>query len=384
VIAATSGVAVAVVGSVLCWLPDAGVSGKAGSAIRAGLLSFLAAQHGGITVDGVPARFLPLGLLLVVVYFAGRAGQSLAEAIDASAQPVPPARVLAALGLAAATYTGCCIALVALSRLGTSHAPPVATPVAAFVLFTLVAGVALWRSLGIELPVWLLTAGRGAFGAAALYLAGGALLAAGSLVLHFHRVTEISRQVGGGLTGLPVLVIGLLCAPNAAVAGAAYLAGPGFAVGSDTTVNAFSTTHGVLPALPVLGAIPDGHGANPVVLALMCLVPLLAATVVARVVRRSGVRGLGHQLAATAASGALTGLVLAVASWLGGGSAGTDRLRTVGASAWKVGLAVAATVAVLALLAVAVLALWDWLVPPRPAEADHTSDTRELVDAGTR
>ena len=60
---------------------------------------------------------------------------------------------------------------------------------------------------------------------AALYLAGGALLVAGSLVLHFHRVTEISRQVGGGLTGLPVLVIGLLCAPNAAVAGAAYADG---------------------------------------------------------------------------------------------------------------------------------------------------------------
>ncbi len=178
-----------------------------------------------------------------------------------------------------------------ISRLGTSHVSIVATPIAAFLVFVVFAGGAVVRAFPPAVAPWLLGALRGALAAASLYLAAGALLVAGSLVLHAHRVTEISREVGGGLSGLPVLVIGVLFAPNAAVAGSAYLAGPGFAVGTGTTVNAFSTSHGVLPALPILGAIPDGHGANPVVLALMCLVPLIAATCIARAVRRAVATG---------------------------------------------------------------------------------------------
>ena len=262
--------------------------------------------------------------------------------------------------------------------------PPVATPVAAFVLFALVAGAALSRAVQIDAPPWLYSAGRAAAIGTLLYLAAGALLVTGSLVLHAHRVTEISRQVGGGLSGLPVLVIGLLCAPNAAIAGSAYLAGPGFAVGSDTTVNAFSTSHGVLPALPVLGAIPDGHGASPVVLALMCLVPLIAAGAIARTVRRLGPAGFWRQLGAAAASAALTGLALAIAAWLGGGRAGSGRLRVVGASAWQVGFAITAAVGVLAMVAITVLAVWDRLVPIRAEFDPRATARRELVDATTR
>jgi hypothetical protein len=379
-VAVVAGVASAVVVSVLCWLPDAGVSGKAGSAIKAGLLSFLAAQHGGITVDGVSAQFVPLGMLLIVGAFMWRAGQAIADTIDG---PISLARLLAALGLAAATYAAGCALLVRVSRLGTSHASPVATPVAAFVLFAVVAGAALSRAVQIDAPPWLYAAGRGAAIGALLYLAAGTLLVAGSLVLHAHRVTEISRQVGGGLSGLPVLVIGLLCAPNAAIAGSAYLAGPGFAVGTDTTVNAFSTSHGVLPALPVLGAIPNGQGASPVVLALMCLVPLISAGAIARTVRRLGPAGFWRQLGAAAASAALTGIAMAVAAWLGGGRAGTGRLRAVGASAWQLGFAITAAVGVLAVLAITVLAVWDRLVPIR-AELPESEARRDLVDATTR
>src|SRR6266540_4964498 len=39
---------------VACWLPGAGTSGHPLSAVRAGLLGFLAAQHAGLTVDGEP------------------------------------------------------------------------------------------------------------------------------------------------------------------------------------------------------------------------------------------------------------------------------------------------------------------------------------------
>ena len=49
--AALTGAALGVAIAVLCWLPDAGVSGHPWSAVRAGVLGFLAVQHGGIVLD---------------------------------------------------------------------------------------------------------------------------------------------------------------------------------------------------------------------------------------------------------------------------------------------------------------------------------------------
>ncbi len=67
-VAATTGAATALLGMVaavavvaMSWLPVSGGAGSAGSAIRAGVLTFLAALHAGITVDGLPTAFVPLG-----------------------------------------------------------------------------------------------------------------------------------------------------------------------------------------------------------------------------------------------------------------------------------------------------------------------------------
>jgi hypothetical protein len=46
----------AIVAVAICWLPVSGASGHSISAVRAGLLTFLAALHGGVTVDGGPGR----------------------------------------------------------------------------------------------------------------------------------------------------------------------------------------------------------------------------------------------------------------------------------------------------------------------------------------
>jgi uncharacterized protein DUF6350 len=389
--AAVAGVCAAVVVSVFCWLPDAGVSGKPASAIRAGLLSFLAAHHGGITVDGVAANFLPLGLFLGVVAFCWRAGTAIAQSFD-DGDDEPVERVAAALILSALTYAAVCGLLVPLARLGTSHVPEVTTIIAAFLVFGLSAGASLalrtdlLRRPTSRLPAVVVTAARGAGAAGAVYLGAGALLSAGSLILHAHRVLQLSREVGGGFSGLPVLVISLLCAPNAAIAGGAYLAGPGFAVGSGTTVNAFSTSHGVLPALPILGAVPGGNGANPVVLSLLGLVAVAAAVCSARCVRRVGPVGFWRQAGGALLAGAICGPLLGVICWLGGGAAGSARLRVVGASPWQVGIAVAVIVGGLGLLSVAVLSAWDLVVRSIGSHDDDpvAATGRELARSGTR
>src|SRR5690348_7649147 len=61
---------VAIVSVAICWLPVSGSSGRSMSAAHAGVLTFLAALHGGVTVDGVPAQFIPLGMTLIVAAVA--------------------------------------------------------------------------------------------------------------------------------------------------------------------------------------------------------------------------------------------------------------------------------------------------------------------------
>ena len=139
--------------------------------------------------------------------------------------------------------------------------------------------------------------------------------------------------------------------------------------------------------MPILGAIPDGHGANPVVLALMGLVPLIAATCIARAVRRA----------------VSSGFLLRVGG--GCGQCGSGRTRaghrlrrspvaapaagTCGRLArrhGKWGLAVAAVLAILAVLAVSVLGAWNHLFPPVFDDGDGAADTTPACDlvAGSR
>jgi hypothetical protein len=375
--AALAGIAAAVVVVVVCWLPDAGVSGHPMSAIKAGLLSFLAGQGGGITVDGVSAGFLPLGVMLVLVLIAGRAGATLAEVVRE--HRLQGSVVTRALALQTATYTAVCIVLVPLSRLGTSHAPLLGVTVGALLLFGSVSAVSLYARTGqldaalARLPA-VVTAGlRSARAVVVVYLAAGTLLALGSVLLHAGRVMELSRQVGGGLSGFPILVAGVFSVPNAVIAGSSYLAGPGFSVGAGSSINAFSTTHGLLPAFPLLGAVPDGHGANPIVLALMALTPMVAGVAAAVLVRREGATSIVDGALAVAVAALASGSAMAILAGLGGGPAGSGRLRVVGASPWQMFVFVVAAVLLVGLLGVLARALWDRFAPAPSAGAELAS-----------
>jgi hypothetical protein len=337
---AVLGAVLGIAGVAICWLPASGASGNAGSAIRAGVLTFLAALHGGITVDGVPAQFVPLGLTALVGLICWRAGTGLADASGDSGEHPRP-RLLQAAAVQAAVFALTCAIAAALARLGTSAVSPVAAGLAGLLLFAATGTVAFVRASGVlagRLPAELLVVGRAAAAVLLTYLGVGALLVAGSLVLHRDRVELLSQQVGGGWSGAPVLLLGVLAAPNAAVAGAAYLAGPGFALGSGSDMSLGSSVHGTLPAFPVLGAVPTGPAGTGAWL-LVAAAPLAAGLAAVRVVRagaaaRDAWRRLGGTLLATV----VLGIVLA---WLAGGGIGSGRLSAVGASPWQFGLVVA-------------------------------------------
>lgn len=372
--AALVGAVIAIAAVGICWLPASGGSGNAGSAIRAGVLTFLAALHGGITVDGLPAQFVPLGMTIIAAVIAWRAGAALADAATDLAESVPKRLVQAAV-VQAAVFAATCGVLARLATLGTSRVPVLAAVFAGFVLFGCAGGIAFVRSSHLRgvvaerLPDWLPTASRGAAAGLAAYLGAGALLVAGSLIVHHARVETLSHQLGGGWSGVPILLLGVLAAPNAAIAGASYLAGPGFAVGGGVSLG--TAAHGTLPAFPILGALPTGPATTSVWL-LVAATPAAAGVVVARVAARESTLLLRLRAAGLAGGlAAAAGLVLA---WQGGGSIGSGSLSAIGASPWQFGLALGGALAVVAAATAATLAALAWW-RARPAAAPARDDS---------
>ena len=371
----------AIVAVAVCWLPVSGTSGHSRSAIHAGLLTFLAALHGGITVDGTRAAFLPLGMMIIVGLTAWRAGSGLADAAN-SLDEADPTRLGLAGAAQALSFMIVCLVAVPFAALGTSGAPFVGVGLASLVLFTITGGVAFVRSSALadvvaeRVPTGAGPVLRSAAAGVTWYLGIGALLVAGSLVVHSGRVAALSQQVGGGWGSVPILLLSVLAAPNAIIAGAAYLAGPGFAVGAGGTASAVSTAHGVLPAFPLLGAMPEGHGAIGPVWWLIALTPLAAGLALARLAGRA--EGWVARLGVAAAAAGTAGVVMFLLAWQGGGGIGGGRLHTVGASPWRLGLFVAVELSVVSCTALG-LAFVAQRLRGASGDVEWGSETRHLV-----
>ncbi|MDQ6851663.1 MAG: DUF6350 family protein, partial [Actinomycetota bacterium] len=268
----------------------------------------------------------------------------------------------------AASFAACCVVAVPFASLGTSRAPFLGVGAAALLLFAASGLVAFVRSSPLRqwcaerIPDLAVRAARGAAAAVAVYLCAGALLVAVALTVHHREVSTISHQVGGGWGGVPVLLLGMLAAPNAAIAGASYVAGPGFAVGAGTTVRITSAAHGTMPAFPLLGAVPSGSGATQPVWALVIATPLLAAMAVARLAARTP--GWRARLDTAACAASAAGVIMLGLAWQGGGAVGNGRLHTVGASPWQFAVATAVEVGVLSLTWLGLGAAWTWLRQP--------------------
>lgn len=106
-------------------------------------------------------------------------------------------------------------------------------------------------------------AGLALVGVAALTMALAVFLGGGEIVALF--------QAGNAdLVGTIVLMLGQLAyLPTFLAWALAWVAGPGFAVGTGTSVSPISTDIGVVPALPVLGALPEVQGSFLLIVVLL-------------------------------------------------------------------------------------------------------------------
>lgn len=359
--------------ALLLWIPDADATATSSSIVHAGVITFLIALHGGVHLNGVHIGFVPLGMTIATIAACARLAR------PAWAHPhactVPAVRMIAAQ---VAAFTATCGLLVPSARLGTTWMGWTGTLLGAVIVSTIGFGIAAQRAAGVDLTARASTliraAARAATAGVASFLAGGAVLAAAMTVLHHGRFTTLSRVLAGGVSSVPVALLQTLSAPNAVIAGSAYLAGPGFDLGAAHYSVTGNRTASV-PAFPILAGLPAGTSAATVIVLVLAALTVLGAGGTAGWLAHRGTRHRGWRdgLAAAALGGLFAGVALGVLSALGGGELGSQALRSVGPAPLWVALAVGAEVGAAAVVVSLVARGWTALRTHREATSASIS-----------
>ncbi|WP_174844115.1 DUF6350 family protein [Cryobacterium fucosi] len=193
---------------------------------------------------------------------------------------------------------------------------------------------------------------RGGTAAAAAIVAVSAVALFVLILSNYATVIGLYETVQSGLTGGIVLtLLELALIPNLVVWAAAWLVGPGIAVGVGTSVSPVGTALGSVPGLPIFGVLPHGTLAFGF---LGLLVPVLIGFLAAAVTRQrlTGAAAarptIPQQLITGLATGIVAGILLGLLAWWSGGAMGPGRLVEVGPNPVLVGLLTAVEVGVAA------------------------------------
>jgi hypothetical protein len=357
--AALVGNAVLLVASLVVWAADSRTTTSAGSAMRFAVALWLDGQRVPIDVPGGRIALAPLGLTVLLGLLLGRFAAVVAR--GAASQEV--GAVGAMVFAITLPYAGIAAGLATVARTETIRPSPGAAFITAGIL-ALVAttvgglrGADQWAAMRDRLPQTLRHSMRAAGVAAAVLLGTATVLTVAALWHHADLVGNSIDGYSNGSGRFAVAAISLLFIPNAVLFSAAYLAGPGFAIGTGTTVSLADAHVGATPALPVLAALP--HGGAPSALVVVAIVTgLFAGLLAAWRIRRDVGDDLRAQLGAVLLTGLAVGGAAALLAALSGGPFGPGRLAAVGPSPWQVGLAVGGEIAGVALIGVAVQAWW--------------------------
>ncbi|MDO5082071.1 hypothetical protein EII34_03060 [Arachnia propionica] len=197
---------------------------------------------------------------------------------------------------------------------------------------------ALWGSVSAlefdlrgRWPVWLRCVPRALGVAWGICLAVGAVLLAISLYLQRDRIIAITDTLDPGTAGLVILlVLQLAYLPNLVVWATAWSLGAGLTLGDDSLISMGITDVGFLPAIPVLGAIPD-PGRMPTPLWLWLLGGVLAGALAGGLVALARpARRFDETTLVGALTGVAAGFGLVLLATVASGGLGTNRLAMLG------------------------------------------------------
>jgi hypothetical protein len=347
--AAGAALAVLTLLAVIGWIaaPHASVGSGLPGVLRTAIQLWLIGHHVGFRLRGTgQVGLLPLGLVLLPGALLWRCGRWVVRT-----GRVERLRHVGYAALALALPYGLLAGTLAVaSRTALSAPSPVQAAAAGFLLALGAGGLggaralAPWGRLIALLPDKVRCVVVGATGALAVLGGAGALLTAGSLIVHAHEFGLASDVLSAGPVGSALLLLAALgYLPNAVAWAMAYMVGPGFAFGVGTAVTPTGSVLGPLPMFPMLAALPGPKGPHPggpgltalAVLAVPYLAGAFGGLLTVRTAPSPNVEaaplwGFGVGAVAGCATGAL-----AVFS---GGPLGGGRLSAVGPSGWQVAL----------------------------------------------
>nr|WP_246400641.1 DUF6350 family protein [Jiangella mangrovi] len=393
-----AGFALCVLPGVAVWIAE-GAIGPLGDPLRFGSRVWLTAHGSGLDLEAGSLTLAPLGLTLLFVLLLHRSARWAAHSAGVATTRGAAAVVVPAV----VTYAVGAGIIAALS----ATADASSQPLEAVLWAALWSGAAVTTGVAHEsgllagwwhqVPPLLRAATAGAAAAVAGLVCVGAVLMGVSLVAHAGRTGDLATALDAGLLGSTLLVVGCaLIVPNLVIWSAAFALGPGFAVGTATSVAPDGVTLGLVPAVPVLGALPTSVPGNLtwLVVAGPVLAGVLAGLLVHRRLGPVDVADelldeadevvpaddtveepvpLGTAVVVAGGAGAIAAVAMAVLALLSGGSAGAERLAVLGPVPWEVAAATLGLVGVPAILVVLVL---RFRRAPR-AEADEEDPADE-------
>ncbi|WP_396643727.1 DUF6350 family protein [Microbacterium sp.] len=200
-----------------------------------------------------------------------------------------------------------------------------------------------------------------------LVAVGGVIVVAG-LLARGTQIITLFQASNVDAIGATVLALGqLVYLPTLVLWAVAFAAGPGFALGTDTSVTPAGTQVGAVPGIPILGIVPESTTSWLLLLALLPLaVGALAGWILrAQTPERDGHEPVAPRLTVAVSVAALTGGVGALMAVFSHGSIGPGRLAETGPQPGPLALALGLEV----LVGLAVLLLAP--LPRRGARGDR-------------
>ncbi len=312
--------------TVLGWVT--GEPGSLEGALTVGTRLWLAASGVGIQLGRLGVTLVLWGVTALTAFLVSRAA---AYAVR-SARPEAAPRALPVGVTVVATYVVPVLVVAAFEgRLSLAPGHLLAVVLVLFASSLHGASRALGRPLTRSWPAWTRPVPRAVLGAQAVLVGAGAVVAVTGLVQHLDRVVALQQGLHAGVTGTIALVaLQLALAPNAFVWATSYALGGGFTLGNGSLVAPAGTDLGVLPGLPLLGALPV-EGPGPTTALWWLAAGVLAGAVAAWLVVRARPQARFDETSLVGGlAGLLGGLVFVGLAWATSGDLGTVRLVSLG------------------------------------------------------
>jgi hypothetical protein len=323
--------------ALLAWATAGSATGNTGDPLRAALWIWIGAHSIPFDLSLPPSglaghlSYLPLGALIFPVLAIRNGVARTIERLDNDSSLVGAARAAFA-----ALYTLFALAAAFFSK--TDSIRPVWYFAIIYVLpFTLLCAATVGRRVAL---------GQGfLYGSRiiALLLGISSIVFGILLLLNISMVKNLTTVLQPGIFGgFLLLLLNILYIPNAVVSTLAYFSGVGFAVGSGTLVSPTSFRLNKIPAMPLLGALPE----NKSLIALIGVLVIVAAGALLVTWTIS----LNQRVLVQSYIVAV--LLAAFVGYSGSGALITDAMSAVGVSTWKFTLAIAVQLGLGAALAI--------------------------------